>query len=116
MFLFDVDPRLNDVSVVRRNATHFTAQLSLTYTGGGDIIRVVIRVSNYQNTNEAEFEVVPYRNPNSELVWNADFAVTDPSLIPEERLSFMILARNEYSYTSEGLSEVGTLILIVENN
>ncbi len=102
-----LDPKLNEAVVIRRNTTHFTAQLSLAYTGGGFITRIIIEVFNFENENTAQFEVLATQSPNSNLVWNGDFTITDSSLVPETRLSFIVSARNEHGFVSDGPSVVG---------
>ncbi|XP_064399595.1 uncharacterized protein LOC135346038 isoform X2 [Halichondria panicea] len=100
------NPKLNEAVVIRRNTTHFTAQLSLAYTGGGSITKIIIEVFNFENENTAQFEVLATQSPNSNLVWNGDFTITDSSLVPETRLSFIVSARNEHGFVSDGPSVV----------
>ena len=101
------DPKLNEAAVIRRNTTHFTAQLSLAYTGGGDITKIIVEVFNFENENTAEFEILATQDPNSNLVWNGDFTITDSRLVPEARLSFIVSAKNEHGFVSDGPSVIG---------
>ncbi len=101
------DPKLNEAAISRYNATQFTTQLSLAYTGGGSITNIIVIVSNFENGNTERFEISATRSPDSNLVWNGDFSVTDSRLVPEEKLSIELAVRNEHGFQSEGRTVIG---------